>query len=107
MTVKPVGYQNKDTGLEHNKLYKTKRWGRTKDLVIIRDEGICQECHKMITGRFIIHHKQVATLENFYNIDNLELVCQTCHNRLTFSEGLRREYKPVPKKKINNDLINY
>lgn len=56
--------------------YRRKKWNDTKQIIIARDQGRCQECKKMITGRFIIHHKTPANKENFYDLDNLELVCQ-------------------------------
>lgn len=36
--------------------YRRKKWNDVKQVVIERDGGRCQECKKMITGRFIIHH---------------------------------------------------
>lgn len=72
------------------RLYKTAKWLRCKDYVIDRAGGKCERCGKMITGRFIVHHKTPATFENFYNLDILQLLCIECHNTVTFVEGINR-----------------
>lgn len=68
-----------------DKLYKTKRWQKIRKMVIVRDLGICQECKKC--GRYsrgnTVHHIIEARedIEMFWDIDNLELICPSCHNK--------------------------
>lgn len=88
-------------------LYRRKKWNETKQLVIARDEGRCQECKQMITGRFIIHHKIPANKENFYDMNNLELVCQNCHNRLTFHDDVNKNHRQVKLLENSDDLIPF
>ena len=87
--------------------YRRKKWNDTKQIVIARDKGRCQECQKMIAGRFIIHHKVPANRENFYDLDNLELVCQDCHNRLTFHDDINQNHRHVKLLKSSDDLIQF
>jgi 5-methylcytosine-specific restriction endonuclease McrA len=89
------------------RLYHTKRWEDTKAYVIERAHGRCEECGKMVKGRFIIHHKELANEDNFFNLDILELTCQSCHNKLTFHNGMRRSYPKKSSTKSNTDLIPY
>jgi len=72
-------------------LYHTKRWERTKHAIIERAAGTCERCHKPITERFIVHHMTPATPSNFYDTENLQLLCLACHNTVTFVDGVMRE----------------
>lgn len=90
------------------KLYHQKRWNDTKQEVIDRDSGRCRECGKLITGRFIVHHKIPANSKNFFELSNLELVCQDCHNRLTFHDNIRSKNKVTVKLLSGgDDLLDY
>lgn len=87
--------------------YRRKKWNDVKQVVIDRDGGRCQECKKMITGRFIIHHKTPANKTNFYDLDNLELVCQDCHNRLTFHDDINKNHRQASLLSGSDDLIPF
>ena len=101
-------YMSKKIIHEVDRLYNTQKWQRTKKEVIARDAGRCQICNRLIKGRFIIHHKSIATIENFYNIDNLELLDIRCHNAITFGSGVKRPYDELHEAsiEINNNLID-
>ena len=77
------------------RLYDTQRWRRTRSMVVERAGGRCERCGKMITGRFIVHHKTPATFENFYNPDILQLLCIECHNTVTFVENVKRKESEI------------
>lgn len=91
------------------KLYRTGRWSRMKDYVIDRENGICQRCGKLIIDNFIVHHKTIATKENFFDSDNLELLCLECHNHVTFVDNVRRSDSQIYtiKETENTDLISF
>ena len=74
-----------------DKLYRTSRWEKTKSLVIDRDGGRCTRCGKMVVGKFIVHHKEVATADNFFDVDNLTLLCFDCHQHVTFHDDVKRD----------------
>lgn len=54
-------------------------------IAISRDFGLCQECKRRGTIRKgnIVHHIVEARedLTKFWDVDNLELSCEACHNK--------------------------
>ncbi|GMC01791.1 HNH endonuclease signature motif containing protein [Enterococcus thailandicus] len=70
---------------EIDKLYKTSRWRKLRELVISRDFGVCQECKRrgIVTRGVVVHHVIEARedITKFWDINNLELVCLSCHNK--------------------------
>jgi len=64
--------------------YKSKAWERTRDAYIAYRHGLCERCG---AGGKIVHHRVRLTPENIHDpavtlsFDNLELLCQECHNR--------------------------
>jgi 5-methylcytosine-specific restriction endonuclease McrA len=68
-------------------VYKSKEWQRVRSLVIQRDGGVCQICHKLITGRADVDHIIQLTARNYtdpaiaFNPDNLRTLHADCHNR--------------------------
>ena len=74
--------------------YKSNAWQKTRRAYIKKAFGLCERCHK--PGK-IVHHKIHLTAENIndagvsLNFENLEYLCQDCHNRehRSNSEGVR------------------
>lgn len=70
---------------EIDELYKTQRWKKLRPVIIARDFGLCQECKRrgVITKGNIVHHIVEArdNLELFWDEDNLEVSCDSCHNK--------------------------
>lgn len=68
-----------------DKLYKTNRWKKVRQVIISRDYGLCQECKRrgIMNRGNIIHHKIEARddISMFYDKDNLECICAACHNK--------------------------
>lgn len=66
------------------KFYKSKQWRDVRRYIIERDLGLCCRCGK--PGN-IVHHKIYITPENIndpnitLNEDNLETLCEVCHNQ--------------------------
>ena len=64
--------------------YKTKRWEKTRNAYFAHANGICERCKEKV-GK-IVHHNihltnaNVNDLDIAYGFDNLELLCQDCHN---------------------------
>jgi 5-methylcytosine-specific restriction endonuclease McrA len=64
--------------------YKSKAWQRTRYAYIVSRQGQCERCG---AGGKIVHHKIYIDPTNIYNEaitlnhDNLELLCQDCHNK--------------------------
>lgn len=78
--------------------YKSDAWKRARKIVIARSNGLCERClaaglHK---PGYIVHHKTYITPGNIndpnitLNTDNLEYVCEDCHNKEHKSKGPER-----------------
>ncbi|QOY37054.1 HNH endonuclease [Anaerobacillus isosaccharinicus] len=69
------------------KFYHSKAWKRVRELIKIRDNGLCRHCleNKRITVGTIVDH--IIPLEQDWDKrlheDNLQLLCQSCHNKKT------------------------
>lgn len=76
------------------KFYSSNTWKRCRQSYIAQrimiDGGLCEKCQKQ-PGK-IVHHKRWLTPENInnpiiaLNHDNLEYVCQDCHNKIEDAE---------------------
>ena len=66
------------------RFYKSLAWRRCRDAYFIAKHGLCERCGG--PGK-IVHHKVYLTPQNIdnpavsLNWDNLELLCQECHNK--------------------------
>jgi 5-methylcytosine-specific restriction enzyme A len=64
--------------------YKGKAWRQCRDAFFISKLGLCERCGG--PGK-IVHHKVYLTQDNIndpsisLNFNNLELLCQDCHNK--------------------------
>jgi 5-methylcytosine-specific restriction enzyme A len=64
--------------------YKSAAWRKCRASYFAYRHGLCERCSG--PGK-IVHHKEYITPENFtdphitLSFNNLELVCQDCHNR--------------------------
>ena len=87
-----INNEEKAPGLRGTGFYSSKKWRETRDLIKIRDRMTCRKCGQVITGRYIVDHiKEVNILNKnnwdiAYNPDNLQLLCQKCHNGKTFGK---------------------
>jgi 5-methylcytosine-specific restriction endonuclease McrA len=69
------------------KFYKSKAWRQCRQAYFDMKHGLCERCDE--TGK-IVHHKKYITPENIndanitLSFDNLELLCQDCHNKEHF-----------------------
>ena len=77
--------------------YRSKAWRSCRDCYYLSQHGICQRCNG--AGKIVHHIRELtpATISDpliTLGWDNLELLCQECHNREHMStdavaEGLR------------------
>ena len=69
--------------------YKSQAWKRTQAAYKASRGGLCERCEArgMIVPGVIVHHKTYITPDNLsdpsisLSWDNLELLCQACHNQ--------------------------
>ena len=72
------------------KFYKSKEWKETQRLYKLSKLNTCERCGGL--GK-IVHHKNYISVENInnpditLNFDNLELLCQDCHNKEHFEKS--------------------
>ena len=64
--------------------YLSKSWRACRDAYFRKQNGVCERCG---SAGAIVHHKRYITPDNInnpkitLNFDNLELLCQDCHNK--------------------------
>ena len=69
--------------------YSSKAWKKTRDSFLSSKNYLCERCSTVTNPvpAKIAHHKEKLTPENINNPavalawENLEALCQTCHNR--------------------------
>lgn len=74
-----------------HKFYKRKQWKFVSQMVFERENGICQYCHRPIETSYNIHHIELASPANFYDLDNLMLLHIECHQIITNHIGIKRD----------------
>ena len=68
--------------------YKSKEWQRCRSEYLSRVGGLCERCEAkgIIRPARIVHHKDYIDINNItdpsvlLSFDNLEALCQDCHN---------------------------
>lgn len=86
--------------------YKSKRWQKLRKQKILLNP-LCERCLKreIYVPAYFVHHKEYITEKNyeddniFFNIENLESLCQECHNKEHFSEESEYSFNE------NGDLV--
>lgn len=78
------------TALRYKKLYMSRRWKEIRKIVLARDDYRCQNknCGEFLqSGRnhqrsAVVHHivPHKGNLGLFYDIENLQAVCWSCHS---------------------------
>lgn len=67
--------------------YNSTVWRKTREQVLIRDNYLCQRClaQGVITSDSLIVHHKVELKRDWskrLDMDNLEVVCFSCHNKI-------------------------
>lgn len=83
-----MSLKRSQTGFEkYPELYGSKTWRFLRLEAKDRDNWLCQSClragkEKMVTFSDPVHHKKPhnGNRDLFFDIDNLESVCQSCHD---------------------------
>lgn len=71
--------------------YHSKQWKATQAAYMAMSHGICERCGRAAK---IVHHKVHINEQNIndptvtLNFDNLEALCQECHNAEHFGNGM-------------------
>lgn len=78
--------------------YKSKKWQKFRHIYFLSVNGLCERCSKngIIKSAEILHHIVYITDKNyqndniFYDTNNVEALCQNCHNKEHFAQ--KEEY---------------
>lgn len=85
-----------------NPFYKTKAWRTCRVEALRRDHYLCQMCMDkgLYTPADVVHHIEhlADRPDKALDIDNLQSVCHTCHNKLHPEKGYRKRRKKINKK---------
>lgn len=87
---------------EANEFYHSSDWKDVRSMILQRDHYLCQECKRngIIHQGNTVHH--IIPLRDDWSkrldVDNLEVICPTCHNKEHFEKG----YSQQRKEKIKN-----
>ena len=74
---------------EYRKFYSTPRWKRLRRVALDRDGWRCRQCGK--AGRLEVDHIQPMHKGGaFWDLDNLQSLCVSCHIAETARENSRR-----------------
>ena len=59
-------------------IYSSNRWKALRQIALNRADGVCEECDSL--GEVQVHHRiPVAQGGSIWDIDNLIVVCRSCH----------------------------
>lgn len=73
--------------------YFSRSWQQCREAYLISQQNICERCGGIAK---VVHHKTYLTPENIndasisLNWDNLEALCQDCHNKEHHNKDTRR-----------------
>lgn len=76
--------------------YHSKDWTDTRQAYLIAQHYLCERCGEPAK---VVHHKHYLTKQNINNADialnwdNLEALCQDCHNKEHHAAADTRRYK--------------
>ncbi|MBB6622172.1 HNH endonuclease [Clostridium gasigenes] len=76
-------YNDNNRDKEARKIYESKRWKTTRDMVRIRDNNLCQCCVdiKRVTPIDLVHHIEPVNINSnlAYDLNNCIGLCSMCH----------------------------
>ena len=81
--------------------YHTAAWLKCRDAYIASVGGLCERCAAkgIIRSGDIVHHREWISDQNIndpsvlLSFDNLEYLCQSCHNLLHHSNNISKRYE--------------
>ena len=81
--------------------YTSKAWKQNRKAYLESVDGLCERCR--VLGKFvpaeIVHHRKWLTKETIHDPnltmgwDNLEALCQDCHNKEHFGQEIKPRFR--------------
>lgn len=82
---------------KHDRFYHSVAWKKVKEIVKIRDMGLCRRCFenkRLVPGTIVDHIIPLSIdWEKRLDEDNLQLLCIECHNAKTAED--KRKYGKI------------
>jgi 5-methylcytosine-specific restriction protein A len=75
--------------VNNSKLYQSRRWRQFR-LRYLKNNPLCVECEKegrVVRANVLDHIKQVIKGGEFYDVNNVQGLCTTCHNKKSGREA--------------------
>jgi 5-methylcytosine-specific restriction protein A len=87
---------------EAKKFYNSAAWRKCREYVLKRDNYLCQRCLRrgVIEPADAVHHKEHLQdhLEKALDPENLESLCNACHNEEHPEKGQKAKAEKKPRK---------
>lgn len=77
----------------YDNVYNTTRWKNLRVEVLKRDRGLCVRCfanNRIEKGTVCDHIIEISDGGAIWDINNLQLLCQSCHNKKTAEQAKLR-----------------
>lgn len=89
--------------------YLSKYWLKCREKVLQRDDYLCQICldHDVVTPADLVHHIEALKEQpdKALDMDNLQSVCHSCHNKLHPEKGSKGNANVIDKRKKKVRII--
>ena len=93
---------------EAKKFYNSTAWRKCREYVLKRDNYLCQRCLRkgIIQAADVVHHKEHLEDNPAKALDpeNLESLCDACHNEEHPEKGWKAAGKHKKEKQISNKI---
>lgn len=95
-------YDKHKRNQDSRSFYNSKSWQNVRQLVLIRDNHLCQMCLRKgkITAADMVHH--IKPIDEFpwlaLVLENLESLCHPCHNKEHPEKGSKKKEQKASKK---------
>lgn len=95
-----MGSMRKDAPEEAKAFYHSAAWRKCREEYISKVGGLCERClaKGIVRPGRIVHHKKYISVQNIQDPevllrhDNLEYLCQECHNEEHFKANNKRYF---------------
>lgn len=79
-------YKSRRRDIKEQKMYGSNRWKKIRELKMKECGGLCQECLKkgfIVKAKVVDHIVEVKDGGCEFCLENLQCLCQSCHNKKT------------------------
>ncbi|MEK4228957.1 HNH endonuclease [Solibacillus sp. FSL H8-0538] len=102
-------YDKYSRNKDRDRFYHSTAWKRARELALLRDSYLCQEClkHKRITNADMVHHivEVKDDIKLALTLNNLISLCNQCHNKQHGQQGYTSNKLKVVTIQANPEII--